>query len=596
VTTAQLNSSSNVVWSFSATASNYIYGLITANSVALTNRASAIEAGLIVLSNFANSATAALTNVINNNSVSLTNRAAAIDAGHIILSNFVNSATAALTNLINANSVNLTNRAVAIDAALVIVSNNLNSFTASLTNRILAVENGSVYTSNFVNSATTALSNYVAGVSGASGYIGSSGGLGTNTTINNITNRTLLSNLVALTVYVRTNQTSNSFELYDNTNKLLFYIGPDGTVTAPGFVSSAAGPSVITLRDGATGTNWLASPAIVTSNATWLIFSNGMRGIVAGFLWATNTAAKTNQLMIGAFGNGLLFNGTTLTTDPSFAFGSSSGLGTNAQVEGQLRFREGGIETYRMYSTATNFVLEDVLTPSTPFQLNYLAQSLSLIKLLTAGITNTGGYSGQQVNARIAPTNATASRVIVTDANGIVTNSVTTSAEVAFVNGVTSAIQTQLDARLTLAAGNIVSNTVNNKVAATNGAAYGLTLNGVTTNAGAFYNVQSNLVYTGTAGVTQTNVHIDFSFGNEFYLLLTNNAFLIPTNMRPAQVVNIEIWQDGTGSRSVAWQGTVSTNASGLALTNTANARNVITMKAGKYATNVFAVPQAGFQ
>lgn len=50
----------------------------------------------------------------------------------------------------------------------------------------------------------------------------------------------------------------------------------------------------------------------------------------------------------------------------------------------------------------------------------------------------------------------TASRALISDANGIPTHSATTSTELGYVSGVTSAIQTQLDAKLALAGGTMV--------------------------------------------------------------------------------------------------------------------------------------------
>ena len=43
--------------------------------------------------------------------------------------------------------------------------------------------------------------------------------------------------------------------------------------------------------------------------------------------------------------------------------------------------------------------------------------------------------------------NLTASRALVSDSNGDVSKATTTSTEIGYVNGVTSAIQTQLDAK-----------------------------------------------------------------------------------------------------------------------------------------------------
>jgi hypothetical protein len=49
----------------------------------------------------------------------------------------------------------------------------------------------------------------------------------------------------------------------------------------------------------------------------------------------------------------------------------------------------------------------------------------------------------------------TANRALISDANGIPTQSVTTNTELSYVNGVTSAIQTQLDNKLDLFTGDI---------------------------------------------------------------------------------------------------------------------------------------------
>jgi hypothetical protein len=54
----------------------------------------------------------------------------------------------------------------------------------------------------------------------------------------------------------------------------------------------------------------------------------------------------------------------------------------------------------------------------------------------------------------------TAARALISDANGIPTQSVTTSAELAFVNGVTSAIQTQIDSKVAKAGDTMSGNLV----------------------------------------------------------------------------------------------------------------------------------------
>lgn len=65
----------------------------------------------------------------------------------------------------------------------------------------------------------------------------------------------------------------------------------------------------------------------------------------------------------------------------------------------------------------------------------------------------------------------TAARALISDSNGIPTQSVTTSAELAFVNGVTSAIQTQLDAKVIKSTGDISETSftaADNQIAAAN--------------------------------------------------------------------------------------------------------------------------------
>jgi len=77
------------------------------------------------------------------------------------------------------------------------------------------------------------------------------------------------------------------------------------------------------------------------------------------------------------------------------------------------------------------------------------------IDLNTISSTNANGNinltpngTGLNVLANAQVTNVTASRAVVTDASSNLNESVTTAAELAFVNGVTSAIQTQIDTKI----------------------------------------------------------------------------------------------------------------------------------------------------
>lgn len=83
----------------------------------------------------------------------------------------------------------------------------------------------------------------------------------------------------------------------------------------------------------------------------------------------------------------------------------------------------------------------------------YIAGSLGLPLIIASGGTNSGtALNNNRVmksagGAIVEAAAITATRALISDANGIPTQSVTTSTELAFVNGVTSAIQTQLNAK-----------------------------------------------------------------------------------------------------------------------------------------------------
>lgn len=67
---------------------------------------------------------------------------------------------------------------------------------------------------------------------------------------------------------------------------------------------------------------------------------------------------------------------------------------------------------------------------------------------LAAGTVNRLAYNDGSTGALSDLAAITASRAIISDANGLPTHATTTSTEIGYVNGVTSAIQTQLDAKL----------------------------------------------------------------------------------------------------------------------------------------------------
>jgi hypothetical protein len=66
--------------------------------------------------------------------------------------------------------------------------------------------------------------------------------------------------------------------------------------------------------------------------------------------------------------------------------------------------------------------------------------------------------------------------------------------------------------------------------------------------------VVTNKVITLTYS-SNTNVTVDASLGNKFYLLVTNSTtyFVTPLNLSPMQDISIILRQDGTGSRVISW-------------------------------------------
>lgn len=100
-----------------------------------------------------------------------------------------------------------------------------------------------------------------------------------------------------------------------------------------------------------------------------------------------------------------------------------------------------------------------VITPSAPNALTALlkAVNLAITWVGTLAISRGGTNSGTALNNnRVMKSSAgaivendaiTANRAIISDANGLPVASVTTATEITYVNGVTSSIQTQLDAK-----------------------------------------------------------------------------------------------------------------------------------------------------
>ena len=139
-----------------------------------------------------------------------------------------------------------------------------------------------------------------------------------------------------------------------------------------------------------------------------------------------------------------------------------------------------------------------------------------------------------------------------------------TPTELNYVDGVTSAIQTQLDAKLPLAGGTMT------------GAVVGAT--------------DTDTSNSGT-------VDLDFTADTNFVLTLTGNiTSLTASNEVVGQSGFIVFIQDGTGGRTVALHGDYETaGAAGLTLTSTASATDIVPYVVAASSRILLGAPQLAF-
>lgn len=106
-------------------------------------------------------------------------------------------------------------------------------------------------------------------------------------------------------------------------------------------------------------------------------------------------------------------------------------------------------------------------------------------------------------------------------------------------------------------------------------------------------NAQVTLTYSGT-----TNVSMDCSLANVFYLLATNNFYLRFTNGAPGYSAMVHIVQDGTGSRLMTYDASVTKTNATMALSTAANSWDVLSMvvRTNSAGTNFAAVLTKAFQ
>lgn len=198
----------------------------------------------------------------------------------------------------------------------------------------------------------------------------------------------------------------------------------------------------------------------------------------ATILANASTSANTASTIVRRDGSGNFAAGTITAS----LTGNSTGV-TGLTASRALVSSGGGALTPAT-TTATEIGYVNGVTSSIQAQLDAKQPTITVLPIANGGTNSSTALSNNRVvqssgGALVEAAAITASRALISDANGIPTQSVTTSAELAFVNGVTSSIQTQLNAKqptitvLPVANGGTNSSTAlnNNRVVQSSGGA-----------------------------------------------------------------------------------------------------------------------------
>lgn len=145
-----------------------------------------------------------------------------------------------------------------------------------------------------------------------------------------------------------------------------------------------------------------------------------------------------------------------------------------------------------------------------------------------------------QIDSKQATISLTASRAVVSTAGGILGVATTTATEIGYVNGVTSAIQTQINAKAPSAdptfTGTVTSPVIQGSASAAN-----------------FPQVKGVKVH-GASGTTET---VSFADGDRHFLTLDENITITLSNPAEGQTLTIYMLQDGSGTNTIAWADTI---------------------------------------
>ncbi len=181
-------------------------------------------------------------------------------------------------------------------------------------------------------------------------------------------------------------------------------------------------------------------------------------------------AALTASRAVVSDGSGFLASATTTATEIGYVNGVTSAIQTQLDTkaigvasaidsEVALFSSTGGKQLKRATGTGVAHLTSGVLSASAVVLTSEVSGVLPIANGGTNSSTSLNNNRVMQSSggAIVEAAAITASRALASDSNGIPVASSTTATEVGYVNGVTSAIQTQLDAKLDETAGTVTS-------------------------------------------------------------------------------------------------------------------------------------------
>lgn len=156
----------------------------------------------------------------------------------------------------------------------------------------------------------------------------------------------------------------------------------------------------------------------------------------------TKLAATTASRALVSDGSGFITAATTTATEIGYVNGVTSAIQTQLDTK----------TTNPLTTTGDLVYASNTATPATAARLG--VGSASTVLVVAGGLPTWNTIANASITAAAAIALnklavVTASRALVSDGSGFVSAATTTSVEIGYVNGVTSAIQTQLDAKAT---------------------------------------------------------------------------------------------------------------------------------------------------